>query len=144
MAKYFSQNEFKQPAGFGFPETPYLSDGPWDALSSTLDTIREAVGYPVSPTHQGGYRSVEYNAAMYAAKGQKPTDSQHSRGAAADIQCAHATPDQMHRLVLKLYAAGALPHLGGLGWYDSFIHVDVRPRVPANHLAQWDYRTVKK
>ncbi len=96
--------------------------------------ISEQVGHDSSLSVMSGYRTVEYNKKIYEARGQKPTDSQHSRAAAADIVSRDLTPGEVHALIEKLIAAGKMEQ-GGLGWYKTFIHYDVR-----GSKARWDQR----
>src|SRR5262245_3338875 len=85
-----------------------------------------------------GYRTVEYNRELYAARNQPPTDSQHCYGRAADIKCLSLTASELHAAIYNLYLQGRI-RIGGLGKYNSFVHVDVRPTT--GHLAQWDKST---
>lgn len=109
-------------------------------LFDTLEVIRSMCGKPLIIT--SGYRTLAYDERLYNAdrdhNGNKapPQGSQHPKGRAADIICQSLTSTQLRDLIGALYRAGKLPHLGGLGWYPSFVHVDVRPRVN-DHLAQW-------
>ncbi len=111
-------------------------------LCETLEVIREATGG--KPIHiDSGFRTLKYDEALYQksiARGlggkADPRSSQHPKGRAADIRCGSLTSTQLQKLIGELYQAGKLPHLGGLGWYPSFVHIDVRPRV-GGHLAQW-------
>ena len=108
-------------------------------LCEMLEVIREAAGKPIIV--DSGYRTVAYDQRLFDHTGGRgmasPETSQHPRGRAADIVCRSFTSAQLHQLILDLYGAGKLPQLGGLGLYNSFIHVDVRPRIPVDHLARW-------
>lgn len=148
---YFKPSELTQPAGYGLPAEPIpaewlVDETRWPALERVLNAIRQHVGKPVFVTPRGGYRSEEFNRRLYAARGQKPTDSQHSQARAADIYTHVMSPTELHTLILELYNEGLLPELGGLGIYDSFVHVDVRPTPPGKkkRLARWDYRSKGK
>lgn len=105
-------------------------------LCETLEVIRDYYG--CKPVHiDSGYRTPGYNAKL---KGSA-TDSQHMKGRAADIKIIGLarSPGDIHRDLLILYHRGLLRHLGGLGLYQTFNHLDVRPR-PADdpqHVAQW-------
>jgi hypothetical protein len=48
------------------------------------------------------------------------------------------TPSELHAHILRLWQNGAI-QIGGLGKYNSFIHIDTRPWI--GHLAQWDFST---
>ena len=98
-------------------------------LADTLEAIRAELGRPVAVL--SGYRSPAYNDRVGGV-----TRSQHMEGRAADIKADGVSPRIVHALVLRLYADGKLPHLGGLGEYPGFTHIDVRPR-EGGVLARW-------
>jgi uncharacterized protein YcbK (DUF882 family) len=100
-------------------------------LFSTAQTLRDAVGRPVSII--SGYRSPAWNAKVGGVD-----HSQHPQGRAMDIRVAAMTPKQVHAKLLELYAGGKLPNLGGLGLYLTFVHLDVRPRKADGSLARWN------
>ena len=52
--------------------------------------------------------------------------SQHVLGTAADIWVRGMTPDELFNEVRKVYAF----FNGGIGVYETFVHVDVRPNGP--------------
>lgn len=93
----------------------------WDnvvPLARILNRIRAEIGHPMVLTSV--YRSPEYNAAVGGA-----TQSQHMQFTAADFQVpGHGTPADWHGVVSALRDAGAFS--GGIGLYNSFVHVDVR------------------
>lgn len=62
--------------------------------------------------------------------------SRHHVGLAADIKSATIPPRALHSRILAAYHAGAVPSLGGLGAYDSHVHVDA-DRV-GRRLRRWD------
>lgn len=127
--EYFKDSEFNCYDG-----TPYPEEWKADRLSllkETLNVIRESAGGPIRVTPKGGYRTLAVNTAIGGVR-----QSQHMEGRAADIVCDAQSPSQLHRLILALYKAGQLPHLGGLGKYPRFTHIDVRPQ-PEGHLARW-------
>jgi uncharacterized protein YcbK (DUF882 family) len=99
-------------------------------LCLVLETVREVFDRPMVII--SGYRSPSHNAKVGGAK-----QSQHMEGRAADITIVNVAPADVHATILELYNAGKLPQLGGLGVYPGWVHVDIRERVPADHLAQW-------
>lgn len=114
-------------------DTPYPRD--WIEsrlvpLCETLQVLRDAIARPISII--SGYRSPGWNARVGGAD-----HSQHPQGRAADIRVGGMKPAEVHAKVLELHAAGKLPHLGGLGLYLTFVHVDVRPPKPDGSLARW-------
>jgi hypothetical protein len=68
-------------------------------------------------------------------------DSNHTHGAAADIELIGASADYLWTLIMRLYSEKKLPRLAGLGQYDTFCHVDIAPMF--DHLRQWDDRKKK-
>lgn len=103
----------------------------WYVLAHlTADVIREERGRPLVITKNGGY-------------GTRPTaGSAHPQGRAMDLCDPKGTALDLHALVLALYNAGKLPGLGGLGIYDTFVHIDTMKRSDGR-LRRWDYRTKK-
>lgn len=125
-------------------------------LCQTLEVIR-AEGGGASIAIDSGYRTEAYDARLYNAhmaalaaaglpndhKVAEPTSSEHPRGRASDIRHATLSPVALFNLILSLYESGKLPHLGGIGLYPNFVHVDVRKRPgsgdapTSGHLAIW-------
>ena len=141
MAKYFKPEELACKCGCK------LSD-PDERLMETLDTIREAAGESIRVT--SGRRCTLHNAKVGGVKSKTTIprkgepggegDSNHTHGTAADIQTKTMNALALHGLILKLHQAGGLPHLAGLGLYNTFVHVDVAPKKPGR-LRRWDERT---
>jgi hypothetical protein len=109
-------------------------------LVGTLESIRANCG-DAPLIVDSGYRTFDYDQRLYEADAGRgnvatPQGSQHPKGRAADIRHESLSPKDLHDIVLWLFKDGKLPHLGGIGLYPTFVHVDVRPR-PSNHLAQW-------
>ena len=100
-------------------------------LCAMLETIRAEFDRPMVIV--SGYRSPAHNAEVGGASA-----SQHMQGRAADIVLVNVKPSVVHARVLELYEQGRLPALGGLGKYDGWVHVDIRPQNPAGHLARWE------
>lgn len=100
-------------------------------LAVTFETIRAATGgLPIAIN--SAFRTIDYNRAVGSTDG-----SQHPAGRALDIRHPKLTPAQLHVEIIHLYTARKLPHLGGLGLYPGFVHIDVRPRGGGQRLAQW-------
>lgn len=127
VTPHFCLGEFSCHDAGGTPYPGHWIEERLRPLCETLEMIREAVGGPVAIL--SGYRTEAYNRSIGGAK-----LSQHVQGRAADIRCARLKTPELHMLIDSLYRAGKLPHLGGLGRYVNFVHVDVRqgPR-----LARW-------
>lgn len=139
LTPHFELSEFRCKDG-----SPYPIDRPDDELDGavpwgksrlyklclTLEKIREEVGAPIRVL--SAYRTIEYNRKIGSSDG-----SQHPAGRAADIIATGVSAFELHQVVLMLWRASKLPHLGGLGRYPNFCHVDVRPRPEDGHLARW-------
>jgi hypothetical protein len=82
-------------------------------LIEALQAIRDRYGVPV--IINSGYRSVEHNRAV----GGSP-NSQHIHGNAADFVVRGVCPLQVFRDLDPTWS-------GGLGRYNTFTHIDVRP-----------------
>lgn len=100
----------------------------WVFVSQTLvdflENIRVHFGAPLYIN--SGYRTVSYNASV---KDSSPK-SQHCSGLAADILVEGHTPAEVYA-----YAETLLGNHGGLGIYNTFVHIDVRA-----DKSRWDYR----
>ena len=80
------------------------------------------------------YRTAEYNVRIGGAK-----NSQHVQGRALDLAPPNGlTVDQFAQVVLSV-AHHDGSKIKGIGIYDTFVHVDVRP---AARLARWDERSL--
>ena len=97
-------------------------------LVRALEVIRAEYGKPIRII--SAYRPLPYNRAL----GSKD-DSQHVVGRAADFQIDGISPSYIYERILVLYDKGAID-IGGIGVYDSFVHVDVR----GGSLHRWDER----
>ena len=84
-------------------------------LVSVLQKIRAHFGKPVTIT--SAYRTPAHNAKVGGV-----ADSQHLFGTAADIKVKNVSP-----LRVAQYAEQILINKGGIGVYETFVHIDVRP-----------------
>lgn len=84
-------------------------------LVSVLQKIRTHFGKPVTIT--SAYRTPTHNAKIGGV-----SDSQHLYGTAADIKVKDVSPARVAQ-----YAEQILTNKGGIGVYETFIHIDVRP-----------------
>lgn len=94
-------------------------------LIKLLQKIRDHFGKPVKIN--SAYRCVAHNKKV----GGKP-NSQHLLGIAADICIDGVKPIDIYNYVNSI-------HEGGVGIYDTFVHVDVR-----DGRARWDERKKTK
>lgn len=96
-------------------------------LIDALQLFRDKMG--VSLHVNSGFRCNTHNGNIGSS-----STSQHPKGTAADISIPEGfTADQMEQIAETI---GAFQH-GGIGKYNSFVHLDVRKDGPA----RWDYRT---
>ena len=144
ISPHFSLSEFGLPEGkaaeYGFPPADYPAE--WveprlRPLCAVLETLREELG-GARITIISGYRPPAYDAERIrrGAAGVS-SQSQHGQGRAADIQVHGVAPQVVHDTLLRLVGAKRIA-IGGLGIYDTFVHVDVRP---GGGLSRWDFRT---
>lgn len=84
-------------------------------LLAVLELVRCKFGKPVTVT--SGYRCKDHNIAVGGA-----VNSQHKLGTAADIVVEGITPVDVYDFLDSVF-----PNNYGLGKYDDFTHVDVRP-----------------
>ncbi|MGH2741471.1 MAG: YcbK family protein [Thermoleophilaceae bacterium] len=98
-------------------------------LVRNLQKIRDRVGQPVQIT--SGYRSYKYNVKLYESRGQKPINSQHSSGRAADIATAGMSGLEIAKLAIEICG----PNIA-VGVANTYAHVDVR-----GEWARWTYLT---
>lgn len=83
-------------------------------LVDVLQNVRDYFGAPV--TINSAYRTPSHNRAVGGA-----SNSQHVQGTAADIVVSGVEPREVAE-----YIEYILPSKGGIGLYNSFVHVDVR------------------
>ena len=99
-----------------------------DELVTVLETARLHFGKAIKIN--SGYRTVAYNSTLKDASPK----SQHTHGNAADIVISDVKPIDVYNYFNETY-----PDSYGVGIYNTFVHVDVRPS-----KARWDYRTKEK
>lgn len=98
---------------------------------TVLEPIREAFGGPLIPI--SWYRSAGHNRAVGGA-----AKSQHLTASGVDIQpVSLAALPRLRGVIESLIAQGKLPNLGGYGTYNTFVHVDIRPRGKDDCIARW-------
>ena len=92
------------------------------SLIEALEQLRELIGKPIK-VHDG-YRCPAHNLQVGGV-----SDSEHTRGMAADVSVDGLSLQEMYDFALRV----PVFLNGGIGAYDeSFLHVDVRP-----HQARW-------
>lgn len=118
---YFDTKEFESKDG---QPSPYGETVVHRELIVRLNAIRSRFGKPIIVN--SGYRSPEHNKAVGGVK-----NSFHVQGLAADVR-----PEDLKDLPeLQKIADELNPH-GGVGFYNTFVHVDVR-----GEKSRWDNRT---
>ena len=116
---YFDTKEFESKDGQPSPFDTVVQK----ELIVRLNAIRSRFGKPI--IINSGYRSPEHNKAVGGV-----SNSQHVLGTAADIR-----PEDLKDLPeLQKICDEMNPH-GGVGYYNTFVHVDVR-----GEKARWDNR----
>lgn len=118
IAKNFFRHEFECPCGCG-------SDDVDMRLVEALQQLRDRLGKPI--VVNSGIRCEKHNAKIPNSS----KNSQHVLGKAADIRCKGYKSEQIASEAEEIAEFAN----GGLGLYDTFVHVDVR-----NGRARWDYR----
>lgn len=99
-----------------------------DELVVVLETARRYFGKAIKI--DSGYRTVAYNSTL---KNSSPK-SQHTHGNAADIVVSGIKPKDVYDYFDQKY-----PNTYGIGIYNTFVHIDVRPT-----KSRWDSRTKEK
>ena len=156
ITPHFSRHEFGLPEAkareYGFEAAEYPAE--WAEtrlrpLCDALELLRDKLGGKRVRVISG-YRPKAYDMARIAAgrKGVSP-NSQHHDGRAADLQIEGVEPAAVYAAVLALAEAGrvlvrtgVMPNLitiGGVGVYDEFVHVDIRPS--EGPVKTWDERS---
>ena len=118
---YFDTREFESRDG---AKSPFGETVVKPELVHLLNRIREKWGRPIIVN--SAYRSPEHNKAVGGV-----ANSYHVQGLAADIRPEKQEDlDELQDLCLEIVAEG------GVGLYDTFVHVDARGR-----KARWDNRS---
>lgn len=112
MSKYFKPEEFASKDGAKSPYPNVVQE----SLLELLDTIRESYGAPIVVT--SGYRSEAHNRAVGGVK-----NSYHTQGLAADLI---PLKKDSWRLKELQGICDKLNQNGGVGFYNTFVHVDTR------------------
>ena len=118
--------------------TPYPTK--WRAtrarrLAAVFELIRGAVGKPIIV--RSAYRTKEYNLDLRRRGYKAARRSQHVEGRALDLAVpVGVTPDAFRATIRELADMHAA--IGGVGFYRTFVHVDVRPRPETGRLAVWN------
>lgn len=120
---YFEAKELASKDG---KPSPYGPMNVQEALLELINRIRAVYGKPL--VVNSAYRSPEHNAAVGGVK-----NSYHVQGLAADLRPTAANKDDLGELQA---ICDRINPDGGVGFYDTFVHVDAR-----GSRARWDNRT---
>lgn len=90
-----------------------------EPLPTVLQAIRDYFKKPLRIT--SGYRTPAWNRKVGGV-----AKSQHTLGAAADINIDDETPLAVYRAITNGWVEGVDPERLGVGLYKGFVHVDVR------------------
>jgi len=115
MTKNFSKKEFDCNDKSEMPINVYHN---MVKVANQLQALRDELGKPIHIN--SAYRSEEYNAKIGGV-----SNSQHIMGRAADIVIKDMTPMEVYITIELLIEKGDILQ-GGLGMYDSFVHMDIR------------------
>ena len=111
----------------------YINDGRCQELAEVFESLRE---------HLGG-RGLRVTSAFRTPAHQRKVNpgtrrSQHVLGKALDIQCPswYSSQDQFRADVAN-WARNLEPRVGGIGFYNNFVHIDTRPRSKGRKPVTW-------
>lgn len=120
---YFDTKEFESKDG---KPSPFDDTVVKRELIVMLNAIRSRYGKPI--VVNSGYRSPEHNAEVGGVK-----NSYHTLGLAADIRPLNENRSDLTELQT---ICDEMNPRGGVGFYDTFVHVDV-----CGERARWDERS---
>lgn len=115
LSPHFALSEMACRDGCGGENDPLIIADLKSLCANVLEPLRAKLGTPI--TVNDGFRCAAHNAAVGGV-----SDSQHLRGRAADI----VVPGHSPELVAAM--AHHIDSVGGIGTYETFVHVDDRPR----------------
>tara|TARA_R110002153_G_scaffold114620_1_gene257475 strand:- start:3364 stop:3759 length:396 start_codon:yes stop_codon:yes gene_type:complete len=129
LTKNFNKKEFDCKCGCEMPSSVFYEI---EELANELQIIRDSFNAPIQIN--SAYRCPSHNKAIGGV-----SNSQHVLGKASDIVIKGYTPDEVaDQLEVMLEDECLFPfHLGGIGKYNTFTHIDIRPK-----KARWDNRTL--
>ncbi len=127
LQENFNKREFECKCGCKMPSEVFKNV---ELLAEELQAIRDRFNAPIKIN--SAYRCISHNRAVGGSK-----SSQHILGKACDITIAGFSPDEVaDGIEVMLSDESLFPfHIGGIGRYNSFTHIDIRP-----NTARWDLR----
>ena len=129
LTENFNKREFDCKCGCEMPSSVFYEI---EELANELQTIRDRFNAPIQIN--SAYRCLSHNKAIGGV-----SSSQHVLGKASDIVVKGYTSDEVaDELEVMLEDECLFPfHLGGIGRYNTFTHIDTRPS-----KARWDNRNL--
>tara|TARA_B110000027_G_scaffold102215_1_gene108132 strand:- start:119 stop:514 length:396 start_codon:yes stop_codon:yes gene_type:complete len=129
ITENFNRREFDCKCGCEMPSSVFYEI---EELANELQVIRDHFKAPIQIN--SAYRCPSHNKAIGGV-----SNSQHVLGKASDIVIKGYTPDEVaDELEVMIEDECLFPfHLGGIGRYNTFTHIDIRPS-----KARWDNRTI--
>lgn len=129
LTENFNKREFDCKCGCEMPSSVFYEI---EELANELQTIRDRFNAPIQIN--SAYRCLSHNKAIGGV-----SNSQHVLGKASDIVVKGYTSDEVaDELEVMLEDECLFPfHLGGIGRYNTFTHIDIRPS-----KARWDNRNL--
>lgn len=115
LSENFSREEFACKCGCGFDTVD-------SQLLDVLQEVRISLGIPLKIN--SACRCDEHNDSVGGS-----VNSQHLKGRAADIAAVGIPTEELAMYVAAVFEAEGIK--GGIGLYDSFVHVDTRTNGPA-------------
>ena len=127
LTKNFKREEFDCKCGCKMTSSVFYEI---EDLADELQVIRDHFNAPIQIN--SAYRCPSHNKAIGGV-----SNSQHILGKASDIVIKGYTPDEVaDKLEVMLKDECLIPfHLGGIGRYNTFTHIDIR-----DNKARWDNR----
>ena len=129
LTENFNKREFDCKCGCEMPSSVFYEI---EELANELQIIRDSFNAPIQIN--SAYRCPSHNKAIGGV-----SNSQHVFGKASDIVIKGYTPNEVaDELEVMLEDECLFPfHLGGIGRYNTFTHIDTRPS-----KARWDNRNL--
>lgn len=127
---HFTRRELECRCGCGYC-------APTDELLTLAEKVRHVLG-DVPMVVNSCCRCAAHNRKV----GGSPT-SKHLTGNALDFVPKRVPVKDAFMQIVAAWLAGSLPELGGVGLYNTFIHIDTA-KAADGHLRTWDERSQKK
>lgn len=121
LSRHYATHAFAQPSCKGHAAVSYPSiwvDQRLRLLVTVLELLNRRLKTEVRVL--SGYRTVGIN-----ARAGGLTASSHLDGWAADLWAPELSPEDLYLELYRMHLEGT--HLGGLGLFPAYCHVDVRP-----------------